>query len=670
MSEPANPVRGQLAADTREFVFWRVEGSLLELGALRSVGYFTWNAQSFAERWARRAGMAAMALLRPFAYASGRQFATRLLHTLLCGVSRDRLELLGEEYFQYVLRPQLRRSASEKLCEAVRQGQRIVLVSQGVDHVMRPLAHHFGAEWLAANRLEFRNGRATGRLLDPVVRPRGPLAWLGSGATDGRIERGKLLGQLGWNGQPHRLEAAIHATARCPRAPDRPVVFFDGRPHTGELRVRETLAGKHILLVGVSGFIGKVWLVHLLENLPEIGKITLLLRRSRATPAQRRFGKIAEESPAFDRLYETHGERFGAFLRRKIEVVEGDVSQPGLGLDQATRRRLASSLDLVVNSAGLTDFNPDLRDALSSNVDSAVHLLEFLQDCDHAGLMHLSTCYVAGARDGRVSEELQENYNPAGDPTFDAEREIESLRETIRRVEERGKGAELEAALRRQALGRKGDASAASAGELDGVMRRNRARWVRNRLARVDLGRSIELTGLAHRKHYRSQQGIDRWLKVKLESIPVSKQRYERLSVPMQKAFVSGINRVAASLRLKKPPLAKQERDLIRIEKLIELYEPFILLNEHIFECENARLLSAALPPEERERFGFDPESIDWWDYWINIHIPALRRWCYPLMEGRSLEPRAPRAFDWNGEAVGASAASSSPHSDPLWRSS
>src|SRR2546427_12624070 len=134
MSEPANPVRGQLAADPREFVCWRVEGSLLEWGALRSVGFFTWNAQSFAERWARRAGMAAMALVRPFASASGRQFATRLLHTLLRGVSRDRLELLGEEYFQYVLRPQLRRSASENLCEAVRKGESMLLYSHGVDN--------------------------------------------------------------------------------------------------------------------------------------------------------------------------------------------------------------------------------------------------------------------------------------------------------------------------------------------------------------------------------------------------------------------------------------------------------------------------------------------------------------------------------------------------------
>src|SRR6266705_4803582 len=126
MSEPANPARGQLAADTREFVFWRVEGSLLELGALRAVGFFTWNARSFAERWARRAGMAGMALARPLAYSASRTFATRFLHTLLRGVSCDRLDLLGEEYFHYVLKPQLRREAAEKLIEAVRSGERVV----------------------------------------------------------------------------------------------------------------------------------------------------------------------------------------------------------------------------------------------------------------------------------------------------------------------------------------------------------------------------------------------------------------------------------------------------------------------------------------------------------------------------------------------------------------
>jgi Male sterility protein len=530
------------------------------------------------------------------------------------------------------------------------------------------------------------------------------------------------------------------------------------------------------LLIGVTGFIGKVWMVDLLEQIPDIAKITLLIRRNRTTTAQRRFEKIVEESPTLDGLQKQYGSRLGDFLRQKIEVVDGDVSQPGLGLEENVRARLSRSLDLVVNSAGLTDFNPDLRDALSSNVESAEHLLNFIRASDHAALMHLSTCYVVGMRDGRVAEQLQDNYNPANVKNFDAEREIASLREMIRHIEERSESPELARALRRQALGRGADETRVAAGELDGVLKRNRGRWVRNKLVRVgmrraqylgwpntytftkslgesllarrgkdlsiavvrpsivessrhspfagwnegintsgplsyllgtnfrqlpsnakkcldvipvdmvcrgmtliaaalikrknarmyqlatsginpcDMGRSIELTGLAHRKHYRTQQGIEHWLKLKFETIPVSKQRYERLSIPMQKAVVSGINRFAEKLSMKKPPLAKAERDLSRAEKLIELYEPFILHNEHVFECENARLLSAALPDEERAPFAFEPETIDWWDYWINIHVPALRRWCYPLMEGRPLESRPPRDVGWGPEPSAAAA--------------
>jgi long-chain acyl-CoA synthetase len=768
-----------------------VEGSLLELGAMRPVGFFTWNSQSFSERWARRLGMAGMALARPFAYAANRTFATRFLHTLLRGISRDRLDLLGEEYFHYVLKPQLRSEATGKLMEAVRGGERIVLVGQLLESILRPLAHHFGIESFISNRLEYRDGQATGRLLDPIVRPRGPFAWIASGSADGRVSREKLLSQLGWTDKPEHVEIAVQTTARPVASGAKSVALFGDAPQVQRLAVRETLANRHVLLIGVTGFIGKVWLVDLLENIPNIGKITLLIRRNRTTSAQRRFEKIVEESPTFDTLQERYGRKLGAFLREKVEVVEGDVSLPGLGLDEATQARLAKSLDLIVNSAGLTDFNPDLRDAVSSNVDSALHLLDFLRKTDHAGLMHLSTCYVVGMRDGRVTEELQDNYNPSNSPDFDAEREVESLRETIRRIEARAESPELTKALRRQALGRSGDVTSAPAAELDGVLKRNRARWARNRLVRVgmrraqhlgwpntytftkslgesilarrgrdlpiaivrpsivesserspftgwnegintsgplsyllgtnfrqlpsnerkcldvipvdmvcrgmtliaagvtarrharmyqlatsainpvNMGRSIELTGLAHRKHYRTTQSVDSWLKVKFESIPVSKQRYEQLSIPRQKAVVSGINRMAITLGMKKPPLARAERDLIRAEKLIELYEPFILHNEHVFECENARLLSAALLPEDRPLFDFAPESIDWWDYWINIHIPALRRWCYPLMEGRPLESREPRALDWSAEPAREAALSkAAAPSDPLWRSS
>src|ERR1700719_4051480 len=92
-------------------------------------------------------------------------------------VTRARLDLLGEEYFHYVLKPQLKPKGLKMLRKWMEEHGQVVLVSQGLDHVMRPLARHLGVEQLVANRLEFRDGISTGRLLDPVVRPRGPLAF-------------------------------------------------------------------------------------------------------------------------------------------------------------------------------------------------------------------------------------------------------------------------------------------------------------------------------------------------------------------------------------------------------------------------------------------------------------------------------------------------------------
>src|ERR1700759_2015335 len=265
VSERPAGVRIATAADVREPVYWRVEGSLLQVGAMRPVGFFTWHSQSFSERWARRWGMAGMALSRPFAYAASRTFATRFLHTLLRGVSRDRLDLLGEEYFQYVLKPHLRKDASDKLLEAVRSGERVVLVGQLLDHIMRPLANHFGVESFISNRMEFRDGDATGRLLDPVVRPRGPLAWISGASADGRISREKLLQRLGWTKSPDKLQSAEQSSVHPVPAVGRAVALLGDTPRVDHMSVRQTLAGKHILLIGVTGFIGKGWRVHLLQ---------------------------------------------------------------------------------------------------------------------------------------------------------------------------------------------------------------------------------------------------------------------------------------------------------------------------------------------------------------------------------------------------------------------
>jgi len=94
--------------------------------------------------------------------------------------------------------------------------------------------------------------------------------------------------------------------------------------------------------------------------------------------------------------------------------------------------------------SGLTDFNPDLRDALAVNVDSTHHLIEFIRGSNHAALLHLSTCYVAGQRDGRVSERVRLNYTPAHLKDFDSEKEWRRLHELVESAEARVEGPELQ----------------------------------------------------------------------------------------------------------------------------------------------------------------------------------------------------------------------------------
>jgi len=752
-------------------MYWRVEGSLLDLTTVQPVAFFTWNSQTFLERWVRRGLVFLMAVLRPFLYASNRVYATRVVHTVLRGVSRDRLDLLGEEYFKYKLQPYLKPEGIRQLKELITSGAEVVLVSQGLDHVMRPLARHLGVRWLIANRLEFRDGIATGRLLEPVIRPRGFFARITGVGPDGKRTPGSLLRELALSREVLQ-SAVIPAERRVPLV-ERPIVHFDGERRVGPLSVRKAFAGKHVLLIGVTGFIGKVWLVNTLMNLPEIGRIYLLIRRQKSNPALRRFEKLVEESPVFDPLFARYGAQLRRFLRDRVEVVEGDVCQPGLGLNVEVAESLEKNLDLIINSSGLTDFNPDLREALAANVDAPIHIVDFVRQSDHAGLLHLSTCYVAGARDGRVAETLRPNYTPAGVSGFDAEQEWRSLHELTKNAEQQAESAEITKELRRQALDKEHAAKDLHGAALDNQIRKNRVRWLRNHLTEAatkratelgwpntytltkslaeslirkhgaglpialvrpaivetsvekpfrgwnegintsaslsyllgtsfrqlptnerkrldiipvdsvctgmtliaaailqrrnhhvyqlatsvtnpcDMRRSIELTSLGHRKHYRAQEGLEYWLRLRLDAIPVSKQRYNRMSAPAQMAIIKSIQRIMSPLPLKKTPLARAERNLEKVEKLIQLFEPFILHNEHDFVADNVEQLSHALVADEKAEFGYNTRSIDWWEYWINIHIPALRKWTYPLIEGRPLEARPARSFEMEEAGAG-----------------
>ena len=99
------------------------------------------------------------------------------------------------------------------------------------------------------------------------------------------------------------------------------------------LSVPAALAGKRLLLVGVTGFIGKVWLASLLRDVPDLGRIFVLLRSRGARRAAERFEQMVHGSPVFEELAHDHGDGFAEWLAHRVEVAEGDVTAPDLGLE-------------------------------------------------------------------------------------------------------------------------------------------------------------------------------------------------------------------------------------------------------------------------------------------------------------------------------------------------
>jgi len=740
-----------------QFAFLRVDGLFFSLGPMCLVSHFARNAQAFSERMYRLGAVFGLAALRSMVAPESPVLATRLPHLCLRGMSRDRLDLLGEEYFNYRVRPKLRPAVMRELLQLQESGRQVVLVSQELDHLLRPMAEHLEVEQLLTNRLEFRDGLATGRLLEPIVPVLGGAAHLSPEERGESPDWARTRARLGACWSRRSPEEFIFSTARqLAVRKHAPVVHFASQPpKIQKLSVRQALVGKKILIIGTTGFIGKVWLSMLLEDLPELGRIYLLVRRQGSRTALQRFERIVEESPTFKTLHERHGERLADWLAERLEVLEGDVAEPQLGLDDGTVLRLSQELDLVVNSAGLTDFNPDLRLAVSTNADSVLHLIEFLRKCRHAGLVHVSTCFVSGRVDGRVPEELQPNYTPRTKTDFDARHECEFLHSEIRRIEQESESPSMTAHFLEEVLtvGAQGNSVDAEDKGVQNQMRKIRTRWVRDRL--IELGiqraqhwgwpniytftkslgesllaaeagdlpvsiarpsivessvkqpfrgwnegvnttgplsyllgtyfrqlpsnkrkrldvipvdlvcrgltlisaavilrchekvyqlatsainpanmrRTIELTGLAHRKYYRSLEGLEHWIRARFDTIAVSKARYKNVSLPQFQRVIEGVQKVSPSDRL-----TRKQRALERVQKVIELYEPFILDNEYFFAADHIKVLARALPAEEIEDFDYDPEVIDWYDYWINLHVPALRRWTYPLIEGRRPE--------------------------------
>ena len=163
-------------------------------------------------------------------------------------------------------------------------------------------------------------------------------------------------------------------------------------------RLRDLLAGKKIVMTGVTGFIGEQLLWKILTELPDTTP-SVLVRRKRSAGARDRVISLVKK-PIFASVREAYG---GAaeLVDARIEVIEGDL--PGVS-------GVPADLDVVVHCAGDVSFDPPIDQAFTTNVIGTKALLDrvlqAVTDADGARTkvphyVHISTAYTAGRRRGR-----------------------------------------------------------------------------------------------------------------------------------------------------------------------------------------------------------------------------------------------------------------------------
>jgi long-chain acyl-CoA synthetase len=544
------------------------------------------------------------------------------------------------------------------------------------------------------------------------------------------------------------------------------------------LSVEKALAGRRILFTGASGFLGKVWLSMMLDKVPSVGRIYVLLRGKKGQSARERFERMINESYAFQPLHERHGAELSRFLAERIEVVAGDVSLPGLGIDPKHAQRIQKQLDLVVHCAGQVDFNPELSDALANNVDGTIHAAEFAARCARPGartrgaaFLQVSTCFVAGNREGRILEQAAPNYAPAREG-FDVEAEYSHLKRLVAEIHESCCGEKALAELREQLVQsvidkghdpsnhqlierilRREEKARLSERLVEGGKERARhwgwpnlytftksisesmllarfpdlrksffrpaiiesavsfplpgwneglntsgplvyftGTWFRHLPARKEkpldvvpvdyccaaliaagaalvagqaspvyqcatsdrhpltVGRGLELTSLAHRKHLRryGEDAIERVLLSRWDSKVVGDDH--PISVDNLRKLVQGVADLAKDVPESWPQALRKrfkqlgsksdrlDRKLMLVEKVIDTYKPFVTENRQTFSCDE--LVGLAV---EEPFFHYEPRDLDWRSYWIDKHVPGLRRWSFPLIENTKVELYVPK---------------------------
>lgn len=149
--------------------YFDVDGTLVRTSLIQPTLFYLLNQQTPLQTATRLLRAALKGPQMALAELQDRRLFNEILYSSYEGMSQDRLILLADECFEKVVKPALFPNARSLVQRCKAEGQDVVIVSGSLVEVMSHLAHYLGADEVIANRLEFRRGKATGRLLRPVV---------------------------------------------------------------------------------------------------------------------------------------------------------------------------------------------------------------------------------------------------------------------------------------------------------------------------------------------------------------------------------------------------------------------------------------------------------------------------------------------------------------------
>ena len=164
-----------------------------------------------------------------------------------------------------------------------------------------------------------------------------------------------------------------------------------------------------------------------------------------------------------------------------------------------------------------------------------------------------------------------------------------------------------------------------------------------------DMKRIVGILGLYKRNYFKEKESGNKLmnrLAGMVEATPVKQRTYELTSAPMLNSLVKGVDKVLdkASPRWGGgrignivSDLQKSVSDLERTTRetmdAFSMFKPFMIDNEYLYRSDNVRALISVIKEKEKHLLPWYPEKLDWYDYWLNVHFPGIRKWVLPTLE-------------------------------------